>query len=101
VSRYTYAEFLDYQPLLYWKDPWGKWVEFRNKRFEVAAEKCKPVIYLYPEEAGEYHVEVQPNGGFTKTIPEYKNGWDVRALPDGTLTELSTGVEYPYLYWSG
>ncbi len=101
VSRYTYPEFIGHQPLLYWQDPWGKWVEFRNKRFEVAAEKCKPVIYLYPEEAAEYHVEVKPNGGFTKTIPEYKNGWDVLAMPDGTLTELLTGTEYPYLYWSG
>ncbi|MES2931214.1 MAG: hypothetical protein V4682_00765 [Patescibacteria group bacterium] len=101
VNKYTYEEFLGHRPLLYWKDPWGKWVEFKNKRFSTAAEKCKPVIYLYPEKPGDFHVEVAPNGGFTKTIPEYKDGWDVRALPDGTLTEIATGIEYPYLYWSG
>ena len=100
-SKYTYDEFLSYQPLLYWKDPWGKWVEFLNKRFAWAAEKCKPVIYLYPKNKGNFHVEVAPNGGFTKTIPEYGDGWDVTAFPDGTLIEEGTGDEYPYLYWSG
>ncbi|KND47243.1 MAG: hypothetical protein AB199_02335 [Parcubacteria bacterium C7867-004] len=101
TNKYTYQEFLSHKPLLYWKDPWGKWIEFQNKRFATAAEKCKPVIYLYPRTPGTFHVEVAPNGGFTKTIPEYGDGWDVFAQPSGLITDIASGLTYPYLYWSG
>lgn len=102
TSRYTYEEFLGFKPLLYWKDPVGRWIEFKNKRFLFAAEKCKPVIYLYPLETEHLTVKVHPNGGFLHTIPEYGNdGWHVEAHPDGTIIDSRTGESYPYLYWSG
>ena len=100
-NKYAYEEFINVVPLLYWKDPLGRWVEFVNTEFIILAEKCKPVIYLYPEEETDLHVEVKPNIGFTKTIPEYKNGWNVTAYPNGTVIDRETGDDYDYLYWAG
>ncbi|OWK27026.1 MAG: hypothetical protein US76_02825 [Parcubacteria group bacterium GW2011_GWA2_38_13b] len=63
---------------------------------------CKPVIYLYPERETKLNVQVDPIGGFTKTIPEYPpGGWDVTAHPDGKIIDNATGITYDYLYWSG
>jgi len=61
----------------------------------------KPVIYLYPEEETEIFVELSLKGGeLTCTYPDYKDGWTVTALPDGTLTDAK-GQIYNYLYWEG
>ena len=100
-SKYTYEEFLSYNPLLYWKDPLGRWIEFKNSRFEVAAEMCKPVIYLYPEKTENLTVKVSPNGGFTYSSPAYDQGWKVLATPEGQLTDLRTNKNYDYLFWEG
>ncbi len=100
-NKYSYNEYVNFHPYLYWQDPFGGWVEFMNRRFETAAEKCKPVVYLYPEKTGDFSVYVEPNGGFTKTIPEYGTGWHVTATPDSRITDKKTGQTYPYLYWSG
>lgn len=101
-NKYSYQEFLDFHPLLYWQDPLGRWVEFKNERFDIVAEMCKPVIYLYPEKESRINVQVDPVDGFTKTIPEYsKNGWNVTAYPDGKIIDDVTGKTYDYLYWSG
>ncbi len=60
----------------------------------------KPVIYLYPEEETEVSVKLDYNGKLTVTYPEYGNGWNVTAMPDGTLFD-SEGNEYSYLFWEG
>lgn len=75
--------------------------------FQVKQEKvlstwlgawCKPAINLYPEKKTQVHVEVEPKGPFTLTIPEYpQGGWDVTAYPDGKV--VSGNQTYPYLYW--
>lgn len=63
---------------------------------------AKPVIYLYPEQELDVHVQVNfPNGYFTCTYPEYDNGWNVTAYPDGSLINYADGREYSYLYWEG
>ena len=68
-----------------------------NRDMPIYAEK--PVIYLYPEEETEVRVELELSGGeLTCTYPEYGNGWEVTARPDGTLTDAE-GREYNYLYW--
>ena len=54
----------------------------------------KPVIYLYPEQAQEVYVQLELDGEFTCTYPEYDNGWKVKAYPDGTLRDQVTGKEY-------
>ncbi|MFI5204360.1 MAG: hypothetical protein ACHQF2_07670, partial [Flavobacteriales bacterium] len=57
----------------------------------------KPVIYLYPAEKTEVSVSVKPAGEFLLTYPEYNNGWNVTAYPDGTIE--SAGKKYNYLFW--
>lgn len=60
----------------------------------------KPVIYLYPEEKAQISVKLNLQGELTCTYPIYKNGWQVLAEPDGTLTDAQ-GQTYNYLYWEG
>ncbi len=100
-NKYSYEQFLSMAPILFWKDQLGRWVHFIHSEFLILAEKCKPVIYLYPEKETDLHVEVKPNVGFTKTIPQYKDGWDVTAYPDGTIIEQSSKEKFDYLYWTG
>jgi len=63
----------------------------------------KPVIYLYPTHSENVNVKLAYAAGFTQTVPAYneKSGWQVLAGPDGTLTNLSDGKSYPYLFWEG
>lgn len=59
---------------------------------------CKPAVYLYPEKTTAVNVQVEPQGPFTLTIPQYPwGGWDVTAMPDGTV--IHEGKTFPYLYW--
>lgn len=60
----------------------------------------KPVIYLYPEEKTQLDLKLDLDGNLSTTYPEYKNGWNITAQPDGTLTD-SNGREYNYLFWEG
>ena len=100
-EKVTYQEFVADHPIFFWKDPFGHWVRFQKLIFLPAVECGKPVIYLYPEEKTEVKVQVDPNGGFSLTDPEYpQGGWQVTAYPDGRLTD-SKGNQYPYLFWEG
>ena len=58
---------------------------------------AKPVVYLYPEQPENISVKLKVNGDFIFTYPEYKDGWNVFAYPDGKI--LSSGKEYSYLFW--
>lgn len=65
------------------------------------AGNAKPVIYLYPEEETEVSVQLDFQGTLTATWPAYPDGgWQVRALPDGTLYD-EEGGSYSYLFWEG
>lgn len=66
---------------------------------EVKAEK--PVIYLYPTKEEVIDVKLEYKGELTITYPEYKDGWKVKAKPDGTLINLEDNKEYSYLFWEG
>ncbi len=61
----------------------------------------KPVIYLYPTSEQSVSVKLDYNGELTCTYPEYKDGWNVTAEPDGTLTNIGDKRKYSYLYWEG
>jgi hypothetical protein len=61
----------------------------------------KPVIYLYPTSEQTVSVELDYKGKITCTYPEYKDGWKVKARPNGTLTNISDKREYSYLFWEG
>jgi hypothetical protein len=69
--------------------------------FYGKATVAKPVIYLYPEEETSVTVKLDYDGLLTVTYPAYQDGWHVLARPDGTLTDLETGLEYSYLFWEG
>ncbi len=73
-----------------------------NHSYWFLGDYAKPVIYLYPEEQTDVSVQVNfPLGGeFTCTYPEYGDGWNVTAMPDGTLYDAN-GDEYYCLYWEG
>ena len=77
-------------------------VENAEHQFVFVGAFAKPVIYLYPEEETDVSVQVNfPLGGeLTCTYPEYNDGWNVTAMPDGTLYDAN-GDEYYCLYWEG
>ena len=60
----------------------------------------KPVIYLYPEQETDVHVELElTDSELSTTYPKYNNGWDVTAYPDGTLVNKADGTHHRYLFW--
>lgn len=62
---------------------------------------AKPVIYLYPQQETEVTVNLELDGALTASYPDYGEGWQVVARPDGTLTDPNTGREYYCLFWEG
>ncbi len=71
-----------------------------DKGFSVSGPVSKPVIYLYPEEKTDISIELDFNGQLMATYPQYNNGWQVTAMPDGTLYDKD-GNEYSYIFWDG
>ena len=62
---------------------------------------AKPIIYLYPEKTTNITVKLDFQGNLTHTYPKYnKEGWKVKANPDGTLFDQNN-KEYYALYWEG
>jgi len=70
--------------------------DYLDLRIMAAAQADKPNIYLYPVVPTAVSVTLGfPLGGFvTTSIPEYGNGWQVMATPDGTIDSL-----YGYLFY--
>jgi hypothetical protein len=100
-NKYSYDEFISSNPYLFWKDPLGRWISFLNSKFTVAAEMCKPVIYLYPENKTSLGLKLEIDGFLTHTDPLYGNGWNVEVLPDGKIMNIKTGEYHDYLLWEG
>ena len=73
----------------------------QNFYYEFLGGYAKPVIYLYPENTTDVSVRVDLDGELTCTYPDYRDGWNVTAYPDGTLIDKLTGKEYYCLYWEG
>ncbi|MFH0952618.1 MAG: hypothetical protein V1838_05605 [Patescibacteria group bacterium] len=100
-EQVSYEKYLLEQPLFYWQDPFGYYVQFKKVEFLPMVECGKPVIYLYPKTEMAVNVKVEPNGGFSITEPEYpSDGWSVTAYPDGSIKN-EDGAYYPYLFWEG
>ena len=59
----------------------------------------KPVIYFYPEEECEISVKLKNEELLTLTYPIYQNEWNIKAYPNGMITELNTGKKYYSLYY--
>ena len=73
----------------------------QNFNYIFLGDYAKPVIYLYPEETTDVTVKIKLDGELTCTYPDYRDGWDVTASPDGTIVDKATGKEYYCLYWEG
>jgi len=68
-----------------------------NKKSYVA----KPAIYLYPARQTLVTILHDFKGTLSTTYPTYKNGWRVRASPNGSLLNLDDNRRYEYLFWDG
>ena len=90
--------FAGEKPLLIWQDPFGNYLVFLDKTYMSGAECGKPVIYLYPQTISK--IKVSLDADIKVSEPEYGNGWEVTAYPDGTLINKD-GQNYKYLYWEG
>ena len=100
-KKMTYEEFLQTQPIFFWKDMFGRTIQFVNLHYIFTGGCGKPVIYLYPEQTTQVSVKVTPTAGMTVSDPAYGQGWNVSADPSSKLTDLSDGKTYPYLFWEG
>jgi len=101
TPKIPYEQFVQSKPVFFWFDSMGRLIKFKKAEYIPAVECGKPVIYLYPEETTNVSVKIEPKGGFTFTEPDYGNGWDVLAYPDGKLVDLNSKISYPYLFWEG
>ena len=80
---------------------WIKLIDdYGNRTVIYEAAPAKPVIYLYPEQETDVHVELElTESELNTTYPKYNNGWDVTAYPDGTLLNKADGTHHRYLFW--
>lgn len=69
--------------------------------YQFLGDYAKPVIYLYPEEKTDVSVKLDLDGAMTCAYPDYRDGWEVTAYPDGTVIDKYDGEEYYCLYWEG
>lgn len=70
-------------------------------KYWFLGDYAKPVIYLYPEEKTDVSVRLDLDGAVTCAYPDYRDGWEVTAYPDGTIIDKYDGEEYYCLYWEG
>ena len=61
----------------------------------------KPVIYIYPEQETKVEIRVAYPEKLSCAYPEYDNGWEVIAQPNGDLVDVNTGRNLYCLYWEG
>lgn len=100
-DKVPYDTFVKQHPMFFFTDSFGRLIKAQNNTFMLAAECGKPVVYLYPQQKENVSVQVKVSGGMPISIPEYKQGWNVIASPDGTLYHPATKQTYPYLFWEG
>lgn len=100
-KKKPYTDFVKEHPVFFWKDSFGRIIRFQNNEFIPPGECGKPVIYLYPENTTDVSVKLYPQGGFSVTEPEYNDGWNVTAFPNGAIVDKSSGLSWPYLFWEG
>ncbi|HSW48015.1 MAG TPA: hypothetical protein VLG67_02940 [Candidatus Saccharimonadales bacterium] len=123
-TKPTFDNYVSKNPLIFFKDYWGRWVALGEYDINLPGGCGKPVVYLYPAKPTKVSVKFTTPIRFDVSIPQYQNGWNVLAQPNGTLTDLQpqftncnliddskSGSEYaknaclnnsyPYLYWAG
>lgn len=69
---------------------------------EYPSIDAKPIIYIYPTKTIDVKVKLGEPQNLICTYPKYaKEGWNITAQPDGTLTDKITGRKLYSLYWEG
>jgi hypothetical protein len=91
-------DFLTQHSIVFYKNSLGQYSTLYNTSYIAGGGCGKPVIYLYPTKTTKVSVKVDAN--ITNSIPEYDNGWNVIAQPDGTLTN-GDNATYRNLFWEG
>lgn len=120
----TFEQYIQKNPVVVMKDALGRYLLLGEYYYGLDGGCGKPVIYLYPEKETDVSLSFKNPVTLSIDIPKYKNGWDVRAYPDGTLADKyhdanscdnidvkRVGSEYayvackknmyPYIYWAG
>ncbi|MBE5959606.1 MAG: hypothetical protein E7254_12190 [Lachnospiraceae bacterium] len=59
----------------------------------------KPIIYLYPKTETSVNVSLEYKDNIIVSYPEYSDGWNVLAKPNGDLIDLDTGKKLYSLYY--
>ncbi len=59
----------------------------------------KPIIYLYPKKEENVSVRLGYKDNLLVSYPEYNNGWDVVAYPNGDLKEIKSNKNLYSLYY--
>lgn len=119
----SYDIYAKSNPLVFMKDYWGRWAVLEEPNYNVTGGCGKPVVYLYPTEPTDISLKFIEPMHLETQIPNYANGWKVKAYPDGKIVDLQPEMtncaaigsafgseyakeacnknEYPYIYWSG
>ncbi len=90
--------YLKSRPLLVYKDSLNRLQLLNGGKYVSSAECGKPVVYLYPTKTQK--VSVQVDAKITVSEPDYGNGWNVTAYPNGTIVNRD-GKVYESLFWEG
>lgn len=64
-------------------------------------EDLKPIIYLYPEKEMDINVKLGYKEKILISYPNYSDGWNVTAYPNGNLIDKNTNKELYSLFWEG
>lgn len=118
----SFSDYVAKNPMLFFKDFWGRWSAVGEYDYKLMGGCGKPVVYLYPEKETLVSIHFLSRMQLTTAIPSYQNGWNIMARPDGTLSEIGTRTDcsqiapkfgseyapnackdnsYPYIYWAG
>lgn len=60
----------------------------------------KPVVYAY-NAASTFKMTIKPHGGFTFTYPKSNGDWELKTNHDGSVSDVNTNKNYPYIFWEG
>jgi len=76
-------------------------IEFYLREKHIMFMEEKPVIYMYSPNQLTANVTLDLKGELTFTYPEYKEGWNVVVNQSGSIRDVESGKNYPYLFWEG
>ena len=72
-----------------------------NGNIIVEHYTLKPIIYFYPEKEIDLKITVGFPEKLTTVYPEYEDGWEITAYPNGDLIDKASGTKLYALYWEG